>query len=106
MLEIIGLFLAIIDFCDLTNALATKVNLGQLKIEKLATSAFDEYGPFEVFYRWCVGICFVVHSIYLFHKLSDGTLPSQDVPWPLRVLLALLVSAIATLFYGLALILV
>jgi|ERR1043166_5785430 hypothetical protein len=80
MLEILGLILAIVDFCGLTETLEKKVDLSRQKLQAFTTSRFEN--ATEIFLNWFNGVCFVILWAYLLYKSVDHFLtnPPPDLP--------------------------
>lgn len=97
MLEIIGLFLAILDFFDLTPALERSINRSRETIQNLTDSILKSDKKVENIISWFNTICFVLLSIYLFFITSGA-------PWAVRIIFSLIVALIGTGIYSVILI--
>jgi hypothetical protein len=98
MLEILGLVLAIVDFCGLTETLEKKIDVIRQKLQTFTASIQEHQERTETFLRWFNGICFLSLTIYLVYKV-------REVWWPVRLILAPIVAFFGTGIYSVILIL-
>ena len=89
MLEILGLILAIVDFCGLTETLEKNVDLSRQKLQAFTAAIMHIDKAIESFIEWFNGICFVLLWVYLMYKSVDflHKNPTPEVPFAVRLIL-------------------
>ncbi len=100
MLELLGLFLAIIDFAGLTDRLEKSLDLFRQRVWAFQEAVNKHGETAERLHNWFNGICFVVLMAYLLYKSASES-EFSGIPWLHRWTLLILSAALAA-FLGTA----